>query len=127
MPSPDAPVVVVGTPVNQFHELGALLAATTASSDGWRVVYLGANLPADELARAARYARADARLAPATRPQRPGGSSAPIVAVLGARSRCSRAATRSACSNTRSTLPPANCVSSSAVQPRRAISAKSRG
>ena len=60
VPGSDAPVVVVGTPANQLHELGAMLAATTASSNGWRVVYLGANLPADELARAARYAKADA-------------------------------------------------------------------
>jgi methanogenic corrinoid protein MtbC1 len=60
VPSTDAPVMVVGTPANQLHELGAMLAATTASSNGWRVVYLGANLPADELARAARYAKADA-------------------------------------------------------------------
>jgi MerR family transcriptional regulator, light-induced transcriptional regulator len=59
-PGADAPVVVVGTPANQLHELGAMLAATTASGHGWRVVYLGANLPADELARAARFARADA-------------------------------------------------------------------
>ncbi len=59
-PGPEAPVVVVGTLANQVHELGAMLAATTASGDGWRVIYLGANLPADELARAARYAKADA-------------------------------------------------------------------
>lgn len=59
-PGPGAPVVVVGTPANQIHELGAMLAATTASGDGWRVIYLGANLPADELARAVRYAKADA-------------------------------------------------------------------
>lgn len=59
-PGAGAPVLVVGTPAHQVHELGAMLAATTASSDGWRVIYLGANLPADELARAARYAKADA-------------------------------------------------------------------
>lgn len=59
-PQQGAPVVLVATPANQVHELGAMLAATTASGNGWRVVYLGANLPADELARAARHVKADA-------------------------------------------------------------------
>lgn len=59
-PSPGSPVLVVGTPANQLHELGAMLAATTASGRGWRVIYLGANLPAEELANAAVMARADA-------------------------------------------------------------------
>ena len=54
----DAPVVVVGTPAAQMHDLGAMLAATAASGQGWRVVYLGANLPAAEFARAARIADA---------------------------------------------------------------------
>lgn len=59
-PQSGAPVVLVATPANQIHELGAMLAATTASGNGWRVVYLGPNLPADELARAARHVRAEA-------------------------------------------------------------------
>lgn len=59
-PARDAPVLVVGTPANQLHELGAMLAATTATGNGWRVIYLGADLPADELARAVRHAGADA-------------------------------------------------------------------
>lgn len=59
-PQQGAPVVLVATPANQMHELGAMLAATTASGNGWRVVYLGANLPADELARAARHVKAEA-------------------------------------------------------------------
>lgn len=49
-----APVLVVATLPNQQHELGALLAATVASSRGWRVVYLGASLPAADIAVAAR-------------------------------------------------------------------------
>lgn len=53
-----APSIVVGTPASQMHDLGAMLAATAASSNGWRVVYLGPNLPAQELARAAQMARA---------------------------------------------------------------------
>ena len=55
-----APLLIVGTPAQQLHELGAMLAATTAASCGWRVAYLGPNLPADELARAVRFARAQA-------------------------------------------------------------------
>ena len=46
----DAPVLVVATPAGQLHELGALLAAAAASNLGWRVVYLGASLPAAEIA-----------------------------------------------------------------------------
>ncbi|HLP01109.1 MAG TPA: MerR family transcriptional regulator [Opitutaceae bacterium] len=56
----DAPLLVVATPTGQLHELGALLAAAAASNLGWRVVYLGASLPAAEIAGAAvqRQARA---------------------------------------------------------------------
>lgn len=54
-----APVLLVATPANQLHELGASLAATLGALDGWRVVYLGPNLPADEIASAA--ARTQAR------------------------------------------------------------------
>lgn len=55
-----APLLIVGTPAQQLHELGAMLAATTAATCGWRVAYLGPNLPADELARAVRFANASA-------------------------------------------------------------------
>lgn len=55
----DAPVIIVGTPAQQMHDLGAMLAATAAAGSGWRVTYLGASLPAAELARAATLARAD--------------------------------------------------------------------
>lgn len=52
-PSARAPVIAVGTPPGQLHEIGALIAAATASVRNWRVVYLGPNLPTDEIARAA--------------------------------------------------------------------------
>ena len=52
--APDAPVVVVATPARQMHEMGALLAAVCASVAGWRVAYLGPDLPAEEIAGAAR-------------------------------------------------------------------------
>ncbi|MGB0132385.1 MerR family transcriptional regulator [Dokdonella sp.] len=55
----DAPNIVVATPAFQNHELGAMLAATAASLGGWRVMYLGASLPAAELTRAARLVDAD--------------------------------------------------------------------
>lgn len=55
----DAPAIVVGTPAFQMHDLGAMLAATAAAGNGWRVTYLGASLPALELVRAANLANAD--------------------------------------------------------------------
>jgi DNA-binding transcriptional MerR regulator/methylmalonyl-CoA mutase cobalamin-binding subunit len=50
-----APKMVVTTPVGQLHELGALLAAIIAELKGWQVTYLGANLPAEEIAAAVKY------------------------------------------------------------------------
>lgn len=49
-----APTVVVTTPAGQRHELGALLAAAAAEEHGWNVFYLGPDLPAEEIAAAAR-------------------------------------------------------------------------
>lgn len=49
----DAPAFVVASLAGERHEVGALLAAATAAAEGWRVVYLGADLPADEIAAAA--------------------------------------------------------------------------
>ena len=48
------PIILVATPAGQIQELGALLAAATAANLGWRVTYLGANLPAAEIAGVAR-------------------------------------------------------------------------
>lgn len=45
---------VSATPAGQMHELGALLAALTLSSEGVPVTHLGADLPAAEIAAAAR-------------------------------------------------------------------------
>jgi methylmalonyl-CoA mutase cobalamin-binding subunit len=56
----DAPVLVVATPSGQLHELGALLAGAAAANLGWHVTYLGASLPAAEIAGAARQNRARA-------------------------------------------------------------------
>lgn len=49
-PRPGAPALVVGTPQGQRHELGALMAALTAQEAGWDAIYLGPDLPAEELA-----------------------------------------------------------------------------
>lgn len=54
-----AGTVVVATPAGHVHEMGGLLSAAVAAGEGWRVVYLGADLPADEIARVAREAGAD--------------------------------------------------------------------
>ena len=48
------PVLVVATPAGQIHELGAMLVGATAANVGWHVTYLGASLPAAEIAGAAR-------------------------------------------------------------------------
>ncbi len=55
-----APILVVATPAGQVHELGALLVGAMAANLGWQVTYLGASLPAAEIAGAARQARARA-------------------------------------------------------------------
>jgi len=47
-----APHLVVTTPARQHHELGALIVAATAASEGWNVTYLGPDLPAEEIAAA---------------------------------------------------------------------------
>ena len=56
---PTAPLAIVTTPAGQRHELGAILAASTAQAGGWRVVYLGTDLPARDIARAAEQVRAE--------------------------------------------------------------------
>ena len=56
----DAPGLIVTTPTGQLHELGALLVGAAAANLGWRVLYLGASLPAAEIAGAARQNRARA-------------------------------------------------------------------
>lgn len=55
-----APCIVISTPAGQDHEIGALMAATIAANEGWRDLYLGPNLPAQEIALAAMEANASA-------------------------------------------------------------------
>jgi DNA-binding transcriptional MerR regulator/methylmalonyl-CoA mutase cobalamin-binding subunit len=54
----DAPPIICTTPAGERHELGALLAAVLVAMRGRRAVYLGADLPADQIAEAARLADA---------------------------------------------------------------------
>lgn len=57
---PGRPRIVIGTPAGQRHELGALMAAGAAEEVGWEAVYLGANLPPEEIASAVRQVGARA-------------------------------------------------------------------
>lgn len=56
----NAPRMIVTTPIGQLHELGALLAAIIAEFKSWKVTYLGANLPSEEIAAAVKYTQAKA-------------------------------------------------------------------
>ncbi|MCG3149799.1 MAG: HTH-type transcriptional repressor CarH [Verrucomicrobiae bacterium] len=51
-PHEAAPRLIVTTPVGQLHEIGALLVTASAAAEGWQVIYLGPNLPAEEIAAA---------------------------------------------------------------------------
>jgi len=53
-----APPVVCTTPSGELHELGALLVAVLIAMHGRRAIFLGANLPAPQIAEAARMAKA---------------------------------------------------------------------
>jgi methanogenic corrinoid protein MtbC1 len=54
LPPEGAPEIIVATPAGTRHEIGALMVSVLAASDGWRVTYLGPDLPAEDIAAAAR-------------------------------------------------------------------------
>jgi DNA-binding transcriptional MerR regulator/methylmalonyl-CoA mutase cobalamin-binding subunit len=54
-----SPLLIATTPAGQQHEFGALIVAVTATACGWRSMYLGPNLPAEEIASSAGEAGAD--------------------------------------------------------------------
>ncbi|MCU0222539.1 MAG: cobalamin B12-binding domain-containing protein [Acidobacteria bacterium] len=56
----NAPLLLVALPAGQHHELSALMAALAGAAEGWRVTYLGPDLPADDIAAAVRQAGARA-------------------------------------------------------------------
>ncbi len=45
-----SPLLAIATPSGDLHEMGALLAASHALEVGWDVLYMGPNLPAEEMA-----------------------------------------------------------------------------
>lgn len=51
--APDAPLALISTPAGVRHDLGALIAEVVIRSEGWRALFLGADLPAEEIASAA--------------------------------------------------------------------------
>jgi len=48
-----APRMLVATPSGERHAIGAALAALSASLDGWKVIYLGVDVPARDIVTAA--------------------------------------------------------------------------
>jgi methanogenic corrinoid protein MtbC1 len=50
VPATGSPLLVVASPSRNRHELGALLAASLGLDLGWEVLYLGADMPAEEIA-----------------------------------------------------------------------------
>lgn len=48
-----APRIIVATTAGERHVTGAVLAGATAAVEGWNVIYLGADLPAEDIAAAA--------------------------------------------------------------------------
>lgn len=79
--SSTAPLLAVATPSGERHEVGALLAAAVASSEGWRVLYLGPDLPASEIALAAASAGAQAVALSVVRSAGSGETAAELRAV----------------------------------------------
>ncbi|HEY6078621.1 MAG TPA: MerR family transcriptional regulator [Polyangiaceae bacterium] len=54
------PAIICTTPAGEQHELGALLVAVLSAMRGKRAIFLGANLPAVQIAEAVRLAKASA-------------------------------------------------------------------
>ena len=48
--SENAPLLISATPRGQDHELGAMIVGVAAAPLGWKVIYLGPNLPVEEIA-----------------------------------------------------------------------------
>ena len=52
-PRTDSPRMLIATPAGERHAIGAALVGAAAAVEGWSVIYLGADLPAVEIANAA--------------------------------------------------------------------------
>jgi DNA-binding transcriptional MerR regulator/methylmalonyl-CoA mutase cobalamin-binding subunit len=48
-PDENAPVIISATPRGQDHEIGAMIVGVIAAPLGWKVIYLGPNLPVEEI------------------------------------------------------------------------------
>ncbi|NND73323.1 MAG: cobalamin B12-binding domain-containing protein [Rhodothermales bacterium] len=46
----DRPIAIVGCGPNEMHELGALMSRLVLESEGWKVVYVGADMPTEDFA-----------------------------------------------------------------------------
>lgn len=46
----NSPVILVATPSGQMHDIGALITGSIAATEGWNVIYVGPNLPCEEIA-----------------------------------------------------------------------------
>jgi DNA-binding transcriptional MerR regulator len=57
-PDETAETIVLATPVDERHEFGVLLGALIAATRGWRVVYLGTDLPSAEIVRTVKIVKA---------------------------------------------------------------------
>jgi methanogenic corrinoid protein MtbC1 len=58
--SDSAPRIVIATTAGQWHDIGALIVALKAADHGWRAVYFGPNLPAEEIAAGVKQSNARA-------------------------------------------------------------------
>jgi DNA-binding transcriptional MerR regulator len=61
-PPVNAATMMLATPAGERDELNILLPALLAAAQGWRVIYLGADLPADEIVVAVRSTKASVLL-----------------------------------------------------------------
>lgn len=69
-PSSDAETMVLATPAGERHEFGVLLAGLLAAAHGWRVICLGADVPAADIVHAVELTKARVlALSVATAPQ----------------------------------------------------------
>ncbi len=79
--APGAPALVVTTPAGHRHELGALMAASQALEAGWKVLYLGPDLPAEEIAAAVEAGEARAVLLSLIHPAADPATAAQLAAL----------------------------------------------
>lgn len=70
-PLPGAPKVVVTTPPDEHHELGAAVGALLSASRGFSTIYLGPNLPEEDIRLAVEESRADLLVLGVERGMRP--------------------------------------------------------